>query len=90
MQFRFISPGLLETTSPPGTRLYNNIAGQTVTNFSASYNLINHEGRRLQLYGAANNAFNQGSPFPVFPLTQNGYGYDSLGTVLRFGLRFNY
>jgi outer membrane receptor protein involved in Fe transport len=93
VQFRYIGPGVLEKTSITGTsteRMENKISSQTITNFSASYRVIDEGSRRLVLYGAVNNAFNRGTPFPIFPLTQNGYGYDNLGMVWRAGLRFQY
>ena len=93
VQFRYIGPGVLEKTSITGTateRNQNKISAQTVTNFNVSYRIIDGTGRRLTLFGAVNNAFNKGTPFPIFPLTQNGYGYDNLGMVWRGGIRFQY
>lgn len=92
-QWRWMSSGVVETTSIDGTsteRLNNKIPDITVTNLFASYNLINTEGRKFQVYGAVNNVTNVGPPFPVFALTQFGFNYDALGTVYRMGVRFQY
>jgi outer membrane receptor protein involved in Fe transport len=93
VSFRYISPGVLESTSVTGTnttRLNNKIGSQTTTNFQASYILYDKEGRRLQLYGVINNAFNRGPPFPIYPVTQWPAFYDTLGMVMRAGVRFQY
>ncbi len=93
VSFRYISPGVLQSTSVTGTattRLNNKLGSQTTTNFQASYRLIDREGRRLQFYVVINNAFNRGPPFPIFAATQWPNFYDTLGTVMRAGLRFQY
>ena len=93
VSFRYISPGVLESTSVTGTattRLNNKIGSQTITNFQASYVVFDNDGRRLQLYGVINNAFNRGPPFPIYPVTQWPAFYDTLGMVMRAGVRFQY
>jgi outer membrane receptor protein involved in Fe transport len=93
VSFRYISPGVLESQSITGTnttRLNNKLGSQTTTNFQASYVLLDRDGRRLQLYGVINNAFNRGPPFPIYPVTQWPAFYDTLGMVMRAGIRFQY
>ena len=93
ISLRYISPGVLQSTSVTGTatsRLNNKLGSQTTTNFQATWRLVDREGRRLQLYGVINNAFNRGPPFPIFAATQWPNFYDTLGTVIRGGIRFQY
>lgn len=92
VQWRFINKGVLEKTSIPGTataRLNNELPSQTLVNLAASYNFINSEGRRLQLFGAINNVFNKGPPVPV-ALGNPGLAYDTVGATYRVGIRFSY
>ena len=93
IQFRYISAGALETTSITGTateRLNNKVGSQTVTNLSAQYQIINSEGRRLEIFGAINNVFNRGPSYPIWGLSNLGIYYDSIGMVYRGGIRFTY
>ncbi len=93
VSFRYVSPGVVQSTSVTGTattRLNNKLPSQTITNFQASYVLLEEGGKRLQLYGVINNAFNRGPPFPIYPVTQWPAFYDTLGMVMRAGVRFQY
>jgi outer membrane receptor protein involved in Fe transport len=94
VQLKYIGPGVTEITSITGTstqRDNNKLPSQTTVNLSASYTVLeNDSGRRLQLYGAINNAFNRGPPVNVYPISQPAYMYDSLGMSWRAGLRFQY
>jgi outer membrane receptor protein involved in Fe transport len=93
VQFRYISPGVLETGSITGTateRLNNKIGSQTITNFSAQYRILDQDGRRLELFGAINNAFNRGPPYPIWGLSNLGIYYDAVGMSFRGGVRFTY
>ncbi len=93
VQFRYISPGVLETGSITGTateRLNNKVGSQTVTNLSAQYQIINSEGRRLEIFGAINNVFNRGPSYPIWGLSNLGIYYEAVGMVYRGGVRFTY
>ena len=92
IQWRWINKGVLEKTSIPGTstaRLNNELPSYSVFNLAGSYNFLNGDRRRLQLYGAINNLFNKGPPAPV-ALGNPGTTYDTIGTTFRAGLRFTY
>jgi outer membrane receptor protein involved in Fe transport len=92
-QFKYIGPGVTEITSITGTatqRDNNKLPSQTTVNLSASYVILDADGRRLQAYGTIQNLFNRGPPFPVYPISQPAYMYDSLGMAWRMGLRFQY
>ena len=93
IQLKYIGPGVTEITSITGTatqRDNNKLPSQTTVNLSASYVILDADGRRLQLYGTIQNAFNRGPPLYVYPISQPAYMYDSLGMAWRMGLRFQY
>ena len=93
VSFKYVSKGVVESQSIDGTtteRLNNRLPHNVITNFNASYQILDEAGRKLQVYGIINNAFNQGPPFPVFPVTNWAAYYDTLGTQFRAGIRFEY
>ena len=91
---RHVSAGVVHTNSITGTattRLNNNVHPQTLYHLNATYNLIDNEGRKLQLYGVINNLFNKGPPFPIYPAQGNwATFYETLGMTMRAGIRFQY
>ncbi len=100
-QVRYIDGILIDATFlDPTDRGYNpalpnstNINHQpnpTYFNMSASYDVINKDGRQLQVYGIANNIFDVPPPPGSSNTNNNGSTFDVIGRVFRVGVRFKY
>ncbi|MEO7689110.1 MAG: hypothetical protein ABIS51_07470, partial [Sphingomonas sp.] len=60
-------------------------------NLSASFNIINSEPRRLQLFGGVTNLLNKEPPAaPQLGYSTNPIYFDQIGRQFRVGIRFNY
>ena len=62
-------------------------------NLSAQYNLIQGEGKRLQLFGVINNLLDKDPPRAVSVINFNNGNwnpYDVIGRMFRMGIRFEY
>ena len=76
----------------------NKFPAMGYTSYGAQYDIINTDGRRLQLYGIIDNVFNKAPPGGFFGVTSGlatgGTGaynpYDSIGRYYKMGVRFTY
>ena len=100
-QVRYVSPTVFDTTLVgPNAPSFNPAAANSINdnlrppiaylNLSAQYDLIDDGRRTLQIFGVANNLFDQDPPMfagsnPVGPSL-----YDLVGRAYRLGFRFKY
>ncbi|HWJ68804.1 MAG TPA: TonB-dependent receptor [Sphingobium sp.] len=103
VQIRYISKGVFDATaigphqsgySPLGAGSIsdNEIAAETYVSLNMQYNLLDRNGRKVQLFGVINNLFDNDPPNDVpgsFGPTNNVL-YDVIGRSYKLGVRFNF
>jgi len=91
IQGRYIDGGNIDNLAIPGTRTSANIytvPAQTIWSLSASYDILNSVGRKVQIFGNISNLFDANPPFPLQPSSAlTGPYYDGIGRAFRFGVR---
>ncbi|MCP3732591.1 TonB-dependent receptor [Sphingomonas sp. MG17] len=89
---RFVSSGKLDALGTPQNININRVASRTYVNLSASYKIIESDGkgRSLELFGSVNNLFNVDPPVAVSPnaFPTNAILFDTIGQTFTAGLRF--
>jgi hypothetical protein len=93
IQGRYLSAGKLNNRMVPGTATganINDVPSTFYTNLTASYDIVSKaNGRRMQVYGVINNAFDVSPPYP-FGIFEAGPYFDVIGRAYRVGVRFKY
>ncbi|MCW2395318.1 MULTISPECIES: TonB-dependent receptor plug domain-containing protein [unclassified Sphingobium] len=95
---RWIDGGIVDATLvQPGDPDYNsaspisvgnmNVASRLYLNWSGNINLMESNGKKVQLYAVINNLLDKEPPFPN---TQLAGFYDRIGRSYKVGVRFNF
>lgn len=91
IQGRYIDGGNIDNLAIPGTRTSASIytvPAETIWSLSASYDILNSAGRKVQVFGNINNLFDSNPPFPLQPSSGlTGPYYDGIGRAFRVGVR---
>ena len=74
----------------PNSTNINHQPNPVYLNMSLNYDLMNKDGRQVQVYGVANNIFDVTPPPGSSNTNNNGSVYDVIGRVFRVGVRFKY
>ena len=68
----------------------NRFPSSTLWNLSSTYDLIQEEGRRLQLFGVVENLFDKDPPLVGLYIVPGGNPYDLVGRNFKAGVRFSF
>jgi outer membrane receptor protein involved in Fe transport len=102
LQARYITPGIFDPTKVgPGQAGYsvalpnsindNFVNGAFYLNLNASYNIIQREGKQLQIFASVRNLLDAAPPSdPQTAYSTNPIYFDQIGRYFRLGFRFNY
>jgi len=69
----------------------NFVNGAFYLNLNASYNIIQREGKQLQIFASVRNLLDAAPPSdPQTAYSTNPIYFDQIGRYFRLGFRFNY
>ena len=72
----------------------DHVGGQTIWNTTATYQLVNNSGHKLEFYASVHNLFNAAPPIDpssfIFQYQTNPALYDVIGRTFTAGFRFHY
>jgi iron complex outermembrane recepter protein len=92
-----IDPALIGPDDPdyspalPNSVNINRVGQRFYFNLSGSYNLLEQEGRKAQVYFVVENLFNKDPPWEIGSgAGTNGQFYDTLGRLYKLGARIGF